>query len=400
MSAGASRARPRVLVACDAYRPGYKGGSLWSVAHMVARLGDEFAFSVLTGDRDYGDAQAHPGIQCDRWVAGPGSPVFYASARNRRLVALARRVREIAPRALYLNSVFSPLAVRLLALRRAGWLPSPLPVVLAPTGELHPAALALKRWKKTPYLALARALGLFTGLIWRATDEREAGDVGRVANGGVVRLAAELPPGDLLAREPGPAPPKQVGRARLVYFSRVTPKKNLLLLLEALRPVGAQVELAVWGPVDDHAYWDRCRACAGGLPANVRVEACGPLAHERVAETLARFDALVLPTGGENYGYVVLEALAAGCPVLVSDRTPWRDVEARGAGLVLPLEAAAWTSAVEQVAALDGAGQAARREAARRHAQLLVAGTQAEADLRALLRTAVGTAAAAPPGPP
>ncbi len=394
----ARQGRPRVLVVCDAYRPGYKGGSLWSVAHMVDRLGDEFAFSVLTADRDYGERRAYPGIQPDRWLDGPGCAVFYASARNRRLAALARRVRDVGSQALYLNSVFSPLAVRLLALRRAGLLPRALPVVLAPTGELDPAALAQKRWKKAAYLALARVLGLFSGLAWRATDEREASDVRRVAGAGSVGLAAELPPADLLARAPGQAPPKRVGQARLVYFSRVTPKKNLLLLLEALRQVRAEVELTVWGPVDDHAYWERCRACAARLPANVRVEARGPLAHERVAETLAGFDALVLPTGGENHGYVVLEALAAGCPVLVSDRTPWRDLEARGAGLVLPLEAAAWTAAVEQVAALDGARQAARRASARRHAQLMAAGTQAEVDLRALLRTAVGTAAAAPPG--
>jgi glycosyltransferase involved in cell wall biosynthesis len=35
------------------------------------------------------------------------------------------------------------------------------------------------------------------------------------------------------------------------------------------------------------------------------------------------YDFFVLPTIGENFGYVFLEALAAGCPLITSDRTPW-----------------------------------------------------------------------------
>lgn len=385
---------PRVLVVCDAYRPGYKGGSLWSVAHMVERLGEAFDFHVLTADHDYGERTPYPGLARDCWLAGTRCRVFYASAGQRRLRALVRHVHAVAPRLLYLNSAFSPLAVRLLAARRLGYLPPGLPVVLAPTGELDPAALAQKRWKKAPYLALTRRLGWFAGLVWRAADERERHDVQHVMGACDVRLAAELPPAT--TGEPGPVPTvpvKRAGHARLVYFSRVTPKKNLLWLLEVLRAVRAPVELVVWGPVDDQAYWQRCLAAITALPEHVRVEAPGVLPHEHVAATLAQYDALVLPSLGESFGYVVPEALAAGCPVLVSERTPWGDLATRGAGQTLPLEAPAWLAAIEALAARDDARQQVERQAARRYAAALAQASSAEVDLRALLH-----AAAAAPG--
>jgi glycosyltransferase involved in cell wall biosynthesis len=46
---------------------------------------------------------------------------------------------------------------------------------------------------------------------------------------------------------------------------------------------------------------------------------------------------MVLPTYNENFGYVILEALLAGCPVILSDQPPWRDLEARQVGWTIPL---------------------------------------------------------------
>jgi glycosyltransferase involved in cell wall biosynthesis len=47
---------------------------------------------------------------------------------------------------------------------------------------------------------------------------------------------------------------------------------------------------------------------------------------------------LFLPSLGENFGHVIVEALSAGCPILISDRTPWRGLAERGVGWDLPLE--------------------------------------------------------------
>ncbi|QPI75397.1 glycosyltransferase [Sphingobium sp. Cam5-1] len=44
-----------------------------------------------------------------------------------------------------------------------------------------------------------------------------------------------------------------------------------------------------------------------------------------------------LPTLGENFGHVIIEALGAGTPALISDRTPWRDFDRAGCGWIMPL---------------------------------------------------------------
>jgi glycosyltransferase involved in cell wall biosynthesis len=63
----------------------------------------------------------------------------------------------------------------------------------------------------------------------------------------------------------------------------------------------------------------------------------GEIEHERVRQVFAEHDLFLFPTLGENYGHVIFEALASGCPVLISDQTPWRNLESEGVGWAIPL---------------------------------------------------------------
>lgn len=47
---------------------------------------------------------------------------------------------------------------------------------------------------------------------------------------------------------------------------------------------------------------------------------------------------MLLPTLGENFGHSIIEALSAGLPVIISNRTPWKNLIAEGVGADLPLE--------------------------------------------------------------
>ena len=64
----------------------------------------------------------------------------------------------------------------------------------------------------------------------------------------------------------------------------------------------------------------------------------GIVKHERVGEVFAEHDLFLLPSLGENYSHVTCEALSAGCPVLISDRTPWRNLQQKGVGWDVPLK--------------------------------------------------------------
>jgi glycosyltransferase involved in cell wall biosynthesis len=57
-----------------------------------------------------------------------------------------------------------------------------------------------------------------------------------------------------------------------------------------------------------------------------------------VKPLISQFHLFSLPTLGENFGHVIAEAFAAGRPVLISDQTAWRGLEAAGAGWDLPLD--------------------------------------------------------------
>ena len=64
----------------------------------------------------------------------------------------------------------------------------------------------------------------------------------------------------------------------------------------------------------------------------------GEVKHEKLHALLHEYDVMLLPTLGENFGHAIIEALDAGLPVVISDRTPWRNLEQAGVGADLPLE--------------------------------------------------------------
>ena len=53
---------------------------------------------------------------------------------------------------------------------------------------------------------------------------------------------------------------------------------------------------------------------------------------------IANYHALLLPTLNENFGHSIVESLLTGCPVIISDQTPWNDLEENNAGYAITLE--------------------------------------------------------------
>jgi len=341
--------KPLVLVLTQRYLPGYKGGGpARSLEALLGALKDDFDFRLLCEDRDAGDDAPYPGVAVDAWNERPEARVFYAKPPARGAI---RRVLEEGDFDLVcLNSFFHPrFTLWPLLLRRLGRFRAPL--LLAPRGEFSPGALGLKRGKKRLFLALARPLGLWRDVVFHATGEREPGEI-RAALGHVeVRSARNLS----VARAPeGEAPAKEAGAAELVFLSRIHPKKNLLAAIEALRGIRGRVTLRVVGPEADPAYAARCRQASAALPQNVTVDFAGEIPHERVPALLARHHLFLLPTLGENFGHVILEALLAGCPPLIADTTPWRNLAEAGVGWDLPLSAPGeFTARIQEVVDMD-----------------------------------------------
>ena len=59
---------------------------------------------------------------------------------------------------------------------------------------------------------------------------------------------------------------------------------------------------------------------------------------ESIKKYLVKSDLFISTSLNENYGHSIVEALSQGCPVLISDKTPWKQLEKFNAGADLPLK--------------------------------------------------------------
>ena len=337
--------RPRVALFCRTYLPGYlAGGPVRTLANLVEALGDEIDFRIVTLDRDYGVSDAYPGIETHRFLpVGKGS-VFYLPPDQITGARLSSLVEEIAPDVLYLNSLFDKVfTARLLRQRRKGALP-PVPIVLAPRGQLNPGALRLKRTVKRAYLRFLQISGYLDGIKWQATGAAEAGAI-RAALGerNLARRSAGLQIAANFSRAAFADPlqwrPRAAGeRLRIALLGRISPMKNIDYAIGVLARMKEPAQLTVYGPHEDSDYLSQCRRAAAVLPDHVGVMFHGAVEPAQIPDVLSAADVFFLPTLGENFGHAIAEALAAGLPPVISDRTPWRDLDRHGAGTVLSLE--------------------------------------------------------------
>ena len=330
-----------ILTLVDFYLPGYKaGGPIRTLANMVDRLGDDFQFKIITSDRDFKDDAVYSGIKVDEWNRlGKAAEVFYMSPKKRSLRDFKRLFRSTGYEVIYLNSFFSPqFTIKPLLLRRMRLIPDK-PLVIAPRGEFSLGALGLKSLKKRTYLLAAKAFGLYRGVIWQASSEHEEADIQRWFGKDVpVVVAPVLPPLVHSSDELPLKSEKAAGRFKIIFLSRISRKKNLDGALKILDGLKGQVQFDIYGPMEDSAYWAVCQKLISSLAENIEVRYCGSVAHDQVGTVMMEHDLFFLPTLGENFGHVILEALCAGCPVLISDQTPWRDLEEKGVGWDLPVE--------------------------------------------------------------
>jgi glycosyltransferase involved in cell wall biosynthesis len=366
MSPSAPTDRPPVLVFVDYYLPGFRnGGPVQSVRGVVEGLGDDFDFHVLTRDRDVGQRAPYPGMRRGVWSRVGKGVVRYLDRAE--VIFGMRRAINSAPQATwYFNSLFSPwFSIVPLLLRRLG-LVRKAPVVLAPRGELASAALALHPRRKRVFLAVAKSLRLHDGVMWQATSDAERSRIEDVIGDDATVVRADVVTAPLDFAQPASRVEKMSGRARLVFLSRVSPMKNLDFALRVLAEVTGDVSLDIYGPIEDQSYWKACQRSITRLPPTARVAYRGEVSHDRVGSILTQYDLMLLPSLGENHGHVVLEALAAGCPVALSEHTPWGGVAEAGAGCVLPLNEEAWRASIQAV--LDDAEEAADSRALRAQA--------------------------------
>lgn len=321
----------------DWFVPGYKaGGPIRSSVNLAHLLKHDYQVFVLTTDTDHGEAMPYTGIENNKWLYNIDSniAVFYAQKKTLSFKQLTKEIQAINPDFIYLNHIFSPHFVLLpLWLKIRGLIHGN--IVLCPRGGLYESAIKLKAYKKRPLLQLLKWLNVQKKIVFHATNTREKDAIKKYFPGSQTIIADNLPQSN---QPPFATFFKQPGYLKCIFIARILSIKNLFFLITALQDVKANVALTIVGPVEDETYWQACKQQINNLPAHITIDYKGAISNDALIGLLQQHHLFVLPTTGENFGHSIFESFIAGRPVLISDQTPWLNLQSKNIGWDISLE--------------------------------------------------------------
>lgn len=239
-----------------------------------------------------------------------------------------------------------------------------IPYCVRPAGMLDSWSMRQKSWKKR----LALACGYRSMLDEAAFIQVLNADEAELMKPLGLRPPCILIPNGVFLEEIEPF--RQAGRFRashpqlgqrpfILFLSRLHHKKGLDLLADAFAKVAAirpDIDLVVAGP-DDGALAAFVTSI-GGSGMSRRVHVVGPLFGRDKIDALFDATCFCLPSRQEGFSVAITEALACGCPVVISEACHFPEVKDAGAGLVLPLDTTAFAGALVRI--LDDPAAAAR----------------------------------------
>ena len=346
-----------MLVFIHWFLPGDKaGGPVRSCVNLIDHLDTDFDFSVITRNTDYMDPQPYKSVRSDAWnTLDDGKRVYYISQGQLNRQTIARLLREEKHDAIYVNGIWSQPFTAWPLQESEGL---DLERIVAVRGMLAPSALAIKAIKKKIYLAYAKLRGVFSDVTFHATTQQEAEDT-RAAFGNDARV---LVANNLPRKAPPGMQPRQrkPGALRVVNVARVAPEKNTLYAIEALAIVKAQVTLIFTALFTVRAIQRSVTLQHDYFPQTSKMAFHSAAAASSIVQLLSRHDLLFLPTRGENFGHVILEAMQAGVPVLIPDKTLWKNLSEHKAGWEPPLSQSTGFRRQDRGGPSDGAGGVSR----------------------------------------
>ncbi|MBK0368797.1 glycosyltransferase [Flavobacterium agrisoli] len=194
-----------------------------------------------------------------------------------------------------------------------------IPYIITPRGMLEPWIINRNHWKKKIALFFYQRKAIQRATYIHATAEMEAQNIKAL---GFKNPISIIPNGiDLSGLN---LKKLNFGNKKIVFLSRIHPKKGIEVLLEAWRNCNTGDWILEIAGNGDEFYIESLKQNAKNLK---NVHFVGTKYDQEKWDFLRSADVLVLPTYSENFGMVVAEALAVGVPVITTKGTPWEDLE-------------------------------------------------------------------------
>jgi len=319
----------RILIFTNNFLPGNRaGGPVTSIANLCNLLNNEYDIIIVTSNKDFGSNEPYSNVAWDKVVQYNTFNIIYHSAIT--INVIRETIKELNPNLIYLNSFFSNFTQMVLWLLFKNKITTP--IVLAPRGELQENALAIKALKKKVYLFGYKLLKIYTKIQFHATDIIEYNRIKKIFGITSIVTIPNVP--KITNVQPLN---KQKDTLKLIFISRIRDNKNLLFALEALQSCQVNIIFDIYGPIEDETYWDTCQVSIKYLPINIKTNYKGIVPPTKIINIMRQYHALLLPTKTENFGHVIVEAMQAGLIPIISDQTPWIDLEHNKAGWSLDL---------------------------------------------------------------
>lgn len=325
--------KPKILIFIDWYKPGFKaGGPIRSISNLVSQLYNEYEFYIITRNTDYLETTPYSNIKTNNWNNIDYAKVYYLSKENQNKYIIKNLIEKVNPNLIYCNSLYSP-KFTLLPIRVAKKMN--IKTILAVRGMLSSGSLSVKIHKKKVFLSFIKAIGLFNKTIFHATSEGEKNDLlkhfGKKTK---VVLATNLPEKKNIEFQPKT---KLEGILKMIFVGRVAPEKNTLFAINILKNCQQNIELDIFGPIYNQDYFKECEDSINQLPSNIVVNYKGVLNHDLLDETLKNYQVIYLPSTGENFGHSILEGMINSCIPIISNKTPWQNLEQQKVGFDIDL---------------------------------------------------------------
>jgi glycosyltransferase involved in cell wall biosynthesis len=355
----------RILHVVPAYYPAVRyGGPIRSVHGLAAALArrghDVHVYTTnVDGDNDLEVPLGTPveldGVKVHYFPVPLLRRLCWSPALGSRLSATVESYDVV-----HVHSVFLlPMRAAARAAARAQ-----VPYIIAPRGMLIRDMVDRKsRWVKRAWIRLVERKSIAQAAGVHVTADLE-GDELRALFGAPLPPIVSIPngvdwPAHHLPKSAGPH--AHLPERYALFLSRISWKKGLDRLLRAWQHV-PDLPLVIAGNDEEH-YQPQLLALAQSLGVASRVAFIGEVSDADKWALYESAEVFVLPSYSENFGNVVAEAMAMGCPVIVSPEVGISSlVKAAGAGVVTSCEPAELAAVICRIMA----DPATRRELGRR----------------------------------